>query len=154
MSTYTRAKKSTRRRKRPIRAKSTLSRYTKSRKTGFHGEAKEIIRKFDKAVNMMASEIAAFLRTQESKDVGFTYEGEKESVGRQSARRIIKMLNYGKRMGMKSCPRNADDLRHMRKVIGYVARHSKQRPSGDVRYTRWRYSLMNWGNDPLNIGSL
>jgi hypothetical protein len=37
----------------------------------------------------------------------------------------------------------------MRKVVGYVARHSKQRPDGDVTDTHWRWSLMNWGNDPL-----
>jgi hypothetical protein len=34
----------------------------------------------------------------------------------------------------------------MRKVVGYL--HRAQRPSGDVRETRWRYSLMNWGHDP------
>jgi hypothetical protein len=28
-------------------------------------------------------------------------------------------------------------------------RHLAQRPSGDVSDTRWRYSLMNWGHDPL-----
>jgi hypothetical protein len=24
-----------------------------------------------------------------------------------------------------------------------------QRPEGDVKETRWRFSLMNWGYDPL-----
>jgi hypothetical protein len=37
----------------------------------------------------------------------------------------------------------------MRKVIGYVHRHLKQRPKGDVAHRPWRYSLMNWGHDPL-----
>ena len=37
----------------------------------------------------------------------------------------------------------------MRKVVGYVHRHLAQRPGGDVRHTRWRWSLMNWGHDPL-----
>jgi hypothetical protein len=37
----------------------------------------------------------------------------------------------------------------MRKVLGYIKRHSAQRPSGDVTDTPWRYSLMNWGHDPL-----
>lgn len=40
------------------------------------------------------------------------------------------------------------DEAHMRKVVGYVHRHLAQRPSGDVRETRWRYSLTNWGHDP------
>jgi hypothetical protein len=42
-----------------------------------------------------------------------------------------------------------DDAAHMRKVVGYVRRHLAQRPSGDVTETPWRYSLMNWGHDPL-----
>jgi Protein of unknown function (DUF3140) len=37
----------------------------------------------------------------------------------------------------------------MRKVIGYVQRHTAPRPEGDVTQTRWRFSLMNWGHDPL-----
>ena len=37
----------------------------------------------------------------------------------------------------------------MRKVVGYVHRHLAQRPKGDVTETKWRYSLMNWGHDPL-----
>lgn len=37
----------------------------------------------------------------------------------------------------------------MRKVVGYVKRHLAQKPSGDVTDTAWRYSLMNWGHDPL-----
>jgi hypothetical protein len=36
----------------------------------------------------------------------------------------------------------------MRKVVGYVARHKAQRPENMVT-SRWRYSLMNWGHDPL-----
>lgn len=43
----------------------------------------------------------------------------------------------------------ANDCAHMKKVNGYVARHSAQRPDGDVSDTPWRYSLMNWGHDPL-----
>ena len=36
----------------------------------------------------------------------------------------------------------------MRKVVGYTKRHLAQRPSGDVKDSAWRYSLMNWGHDP------
>jgi Protein of unknown function (DUF3140) len=42
-----------------------------------------------------------------------------------------------------------DDYARMRKVVGYVHRHLAQRPKGDVTETKWRYSLMNWGHDPL-----
>ena len=38
----------------------------------------------------------------------------------------------------------------MRKVIGYVHRHTAQKPSHDaIEDSRWRHSLMNWGHDPL-----
>ena len=37
----------------------------------------------------------------------------------------------------------------MDKVVGYIHRHLAQRPDGDVEDTDWRYSLMNWGHDPL-----
>lgn len=100
-----------------------------------------IQRAFDRAVNMTAAEIEAWLQTGESKSVGMTRPGDKESVGRQSARKIIHILRKG--------PQGPADYQHMRKVAGYVKRHLAQRPQGDVRDTRWRYSLMNWGHDPL-----
>jgi hypothetical protein len=39
----------------------------------------------------------------------------------------------------------------MRKVVGYIRRHTKQGPpeKADTETSRWRYSLMNWGHDPL-----
>lgn len=38
----------------------------------------------------------------------------------------------------------------MEKVTGYVNRHLSQEPKKeDVETSRWRYSLMNWGHDPL-----
>ncbi len=38
----------------------------------------------------------------------------------------------------------------MRKVVGYVHRHLAQGgPQKDKEHSPWRYSLMNWGHDPL-----
>ena len=39
----------------------------------------------------------------------------------------------------------------MHKVHSYVSRHSAQGPQNkkDIETSRWRYSLMNWGHDPL-----
>ena len=43
-----------------------------------------------------------------------------------------------------------EDLAHMRKVHGHVRRQLAQRPrQEDVETAAWRYSLMNWGHDPL-----
>ena len=42
------------------------------------------------------------------------------------------------------------DFAHMRKVVGYVIRHRVPRPEQEtVEDSQWRYSLMNWGDDPL-----
>ena len=94
---------------------------------------------FSAAVNMTALELECWLKTDESKAVGQHQDGG-ESVGRESGRRIVKLL--------RQSDRSAPDEEHMRKVVGYLHRHLAQRPSGDVRETRWRYSLMNWGHDP------
>ena len=41
------------------------------------------------------------------------------------------------------------DLDHMNKVNGYIKRHKAQVPGSDIAESDWRYSLMNWGHDPL-----
>ena len=42
------------------------------------------------------------------------------------------------------------DQAHMAKAVGYVKRHLAQGgPQDDVEHSKWRYSLMNWGHDPL-----
>ena len=97
---------------------------------------------FDEAVNMSPAQLEKWLETDESTSVG-QKSGGTESVGHHSGRRIIQ-IKRTKVSGLSD-----SDYEHMRKVSGYVARHTKQRPDGDVTDTRWRYSLMNWGHDPL-----
>ncbi|MGA8211621.1 MAG: DUF3140 domain-containing protein [Nocardioidaceae bacterium] len=92
------------------------------------------------AVNMTAGDLETWLETDESRSVG---QGDGESTGHRSGRRIAAILRT------KKADLADDDAAHMRKVIGYVRRHLAQRPSGDVTDTAWRYSLMNWGHDPL-----
>ena len=98
---------------------------------------------FGTAVNMSASEIEDWLNTDESRKVGFKgADGKaKESVGHASGRRIVQILRTTQ-TGLTE-----DDYAHMRNVVGFVKRHSAQRPS-NVYTSRWRYSLMNWGHDP------
>lgn len=106
-------------------------------------DKKRIRQDFDEAVNMAPAELERWLKTDESREVGRTREGESESVGHQSGGRIVEIKHK------KAGDVDDDDLAHMKKVTGYVHRHIKQRPEGDVTETRWRYSLMNWGHDPL-----
>jgi hypothetical protein len=98
---------------------------------------------FGQAVNMTAGEIVKWLETDESRSVGFTRRCESESVGRQSGRRIAAILRTRREELTES------DYAQMRRTTGFIKRHLAQRPAGDITYTRWRYSLMNWGCDPL-----
>ena len=103
----------------------------------------EIRRDFDAAVNMAPAEMERWLETDESKEVGWVRSGDIESIGHQSGRRIVEISRR------KVSELTADDYDHMRKVVGYIHRHLAQRPEGDISNTRWRYSLLNWGHDPL-----
>jgi hypothetical protein len=106
-------------------------------------EEREIRRAFEALVNLEPAELRAWLETPESHKVGMVRRGETESVGRQSARKILAIQ-------AKPVPDLTEaDYRHMKKVIGYCRRHLAQRPWGSVTDTRWRWSLMNWGHDPL-----
>ncbi|WIE66455.1 DUF3140 domain-containing protein [Curtobacterium sp. MCLR17_036] len=97
---------------------------------------------FDAAVNMTATELRHWLDTDESKQVGQKPSGGGESTGHESGRHIVRIL------GKKQAELTDADRAHMRKVVGYVARHAAQRPDGDVHDSHWRWSLMNWGHDP------
>ena len=100
---------------------------------------------FAEAVNMTAEALEEWLRTPESRAVGWKgRDGNRaESVGHASGRRIVEILRTPKSELTK------DDFEHMRKVVGFTRRHLAQRPDNCVT-SRWRYSLMNWGHDPLN----
>ncbi|MDV7241977.1 MULTISPECIES: DUF3140 domain-containing protein [Rhodococcus] len=102
----------------------------------------ETWKEFRDAVNMTPGELEKWLETEESKSVG-QKSGGGESTGHASGRRIVEVTRT------KKSDLDEDDYEHMRRVVGYVHRHLAQRPSGDIRDTHWRYSLMNWGHDPL-----
>jgi hypothetical protein len=110
----------------------------------------ETYRTFSEVVNMTSRELQRWLETDSSKSVGVaggeTKSGadRNESVGHESGRRIVEITSK------KEAELSADDYDHMRKVVGYVHRHLAQRPEKEaVEDSRWRYSLMNWGHDPL-----
>ena len=107
-------------------------------------ETDTIRKDFGEAVNMSPADLEKWLASEHSQEVGWPKDrGGKESVGHHSGRRIIEIKRK------KKADLTEDDYEHMRKVVGYVHRHMAQRPEGDVSETPWRYSLMNWGHDPL-----
>ncbi|MDT0382181.1 DUF3140 domain-containing protein [Streptomyces sp. DSM 42041] len=105
-------------------------------------ERQEAWRGFRDKVNLTPTELERWLEEPESKSSGQSEEGG-ESTGHRSGRRIAEIQR------MRKDDLGEDDYAHMRKVVGYIDRHLAQRPAGDVRETTWRYSLMNWGHDPL-----
>lgn len=106
-------------------------------------DREEIYTDFNDAVNMAPQELEDFLKTDESKQVGCTKDGEDEAVGHQSGARIVEIKRT------KKADLTDDDYAHMRKVVGYVHRHSAQGgPAENKEHSPWRYSLMNWGHDP------
>ncbi len=110
-------------------------------------DKKQVRADFAKAVNMTPAALGTWLDTDNSKAVGWKGEdgqGAGESVGHKEGRRIVELK------GKKQADLTDDDYAHMKKVVGYVARHTAQGgPAHDKDHSRWRYSLMNWGHDPL-----
>src|SRR5215210_660467 len=99
---------------------------------------------FAGAVNMSPAELADWLACKESRGVGWRGRDGSlaESVGHASGRRIVAILRTDRRDLTEA------DYLHMRKVVGFVRRHLAQEPANPAT-SRWRYSLMNWGHDPL-----
>ncbi|KQR87748.1 DUF3140 domain-containing protein [Sphingomonas sp. Leaf343] len=96
-----------------------------------------IHRDFDKAVNMTPAALEKWLATDESRSVG-------TGVGHDEGKRIV-AIRHKKKAELTDA-----DYDHMRKVVGYVHRHLAQKGSADDKeHSAWRYSLMNWGHDPL-----
>jgi len=96
---------------------------------------------FHAAVNMDADELEEWLATEQSHQVG-QKAGGGEAIGHASGRRIVAILRT-------PAEELADaDYAHMRKVVGFIRRHRAQEPA-NILTSRWRYSLMNWGHDPL-----
>lgn len=111
-------------------------------RSGTAPEVAEVWDAWREAVTMTPAQLERWLATDESRSVGDTH-GDGESTGHASGRRIVQIMRAHK------TDLTADDASHMRTVVGYVHRHLAQRPDGDVTDTPWRWSLMNWGHDPL-----
>jgi hypothetical protein len=102
---------------------------------------------FHEAVNMTPTALESWLGTEESQEVGWKGpdgKGDGESIGHKQGGRIVQILRK------KKAELTDEDFAEMKKVVGYVHRHlAEGGPKEDVEHSRWRYSLMNWGHDPL-----
>lgn len=105
-------------------------------------EREETWNDFRELVNMTPADLEKRPASDVARHAGQHQDGG-ESTGHASGRRIVAIVRTGKG------DLTDDDYQHMRKAVGYVRSHLAQRPSGNVRDTRWRYSLVNRGHDPL-----
>jgi hypothetical protein len=99
----------------------------------------EIYLEFKTAVNMTPAQLEKWLKTDESRAVGWD-SGDGESIGHKSGEHIIKILQKSKASLSEA------DYKHMQKVNGYVKRHMAQRPEHPEN-SNWEYSLKNWGHN-------
>jgi hypothetical protein len=102
-------------------------------------QKEEIYQEFKDAVNMTAAALEKWLKTEESKKVGWD-SGDGESIGHKSGEHIIDILNKKKQQLTEP------DYKHMQKVNGYVKRHMAQKPD-HPKDSNWDFSLKNWGHD-------
>ncbi|ORY89140.1 hypothetical protein BCR35DRAFT_300968 [Leucosporidium creatinivorum] len=114
----------------------------------------QVIEEFQSYVNMTPEELEEWLETEESQTAGWSASGEGEAVGHQSGRKIIEIL----RKNPKGKPDDYDeeDIKHMRKVAAYCARHlaqeghlKEQLSEEELEEKKSTRSLKNWGHDPL-----
>ena len=109
-------------------------------------ERDDVYKEFNDKVNMPPKELDEWLQTDESKDAGWHQEKGDESTGHMMGRKINDIRDK------KKADLSDDDYGDMKKVVGYIARHTKQRPDksdDELKDMTWTHSLKNWGHDPL-----
>lgn len=117
----------------------------------------ETIAYFNDIVNMTADELKAWIETDESKTAGWTGGDEGgETVGHESARKIIKILESNPDKDPKKY--NEDDIAHIHKVAAYCKRHLAQeahmvndKSEEELEKSKSHKSLKNWGHDSLKV---
>ncbi|CAN8096928.1 unnamed protein product [Discula destructiva] len=115
----------------------------------------QVISEFNEYVNMTASELEKWLKSDDSNSAGWAKDGgEGESVGHNSGRKIVEILKSNPDKNPDGY--TEDQLAHMRKVASYCKRHLAQESAGnqskdaeDVKKTQSYISLKNWGHDFL-----
>ncbi|KAG9499191.1 hypothetical protein J7337_010010 [Fusarium musae] len=115
----------------------------------------EVIQEFNEVVNMTASELEKWLKSDDSNSAGWPKEDENgETVGHDSGRKIVEILKENPK---KEPEKYTDEqVEHMRKVVSYCKRHLAQETKAnnnkspeEVKKTKSYSSLKNWGHDFL-----
>ncbi|PWN90567.1 hypothetical protein FA10DRAFT_267020 [Acaromyces ingoldii] len=112
----------------------------------------EVIEEFNELVNMSASELEKWLKTDSSESSGWG-DGD-ETVGHESGRKIVDILKRNPKKDPSKY--TEEDIAHMRKVVSYNKRHLAQeekmkdtKSKEELEQSKSVRSLRNWGHDPL-----
>lgn len=116
---------------------------------------KDVIAEFNEYVNMTASELEKWLKSEESSEAGWRKDGgDGKSVGQDSGEKIIEILKANPNKDPEKY--TEDQIQHMRKVASYCKRHLAQESGSleekdpeEAKKTKSYISLKNWGHDPL-----
>lgn len=84
----------------------------------------DVIREFNELVNMTASELEKWLKSDDSTSSGWTNGDSGETVGHNSGTKIVDILK--RNPDKKKDKYTEDDIEHMRKVVSYNKRHLAQ----------------------------
>lgn len=113
----------------------------------------DTLKEYKDLVNMTKAQLKKWLASEESQSVGIkkntssekkTSSGGSESTGHESGKMILALMDK------TTSKYTDDDYSQMSRTTAYIKRHLAQKPSKeDITTSRWRYSLMNWGHDPL-----
>ncbi|KUJ24654.1 uncharacterized protein LY89DRAFT_745616 [Mollisia scopiformis] len=108
-----------------------------------------VIQEFNELVNMSASELEQWLKSEDSTSSGWSKDdGSGETVGHDSGRKIIEILKKNPKKDPEGYEQ--DDIDHMRKVVAYCKRHLAQEEKAKKDTDSKSYkSLKNWGHDAL-----
>ncbi|GAA6061205.1 hypothetical protein JCM10212_001526 [Sporobolomyces blumeae] len=116
----------------------------------------QVIEEFQELVNMTPDELKDWLETSGSQESGWSKDGGgkvekgKESVGHESGRKIIDIIERNPKGDPDAY--TEEDLGHMRKVVAYIKRHSAQEAGIKDENSKSVKSMRNWGRDPLKEG--
>jgi hypothetical protein len=95
---------------------------------------------------MSAKELQDWLGSDESAGSGWAKNGGTETIGHESGRKIVAILD--KNPEKDPSKYDQDDIDHMRKVVAYCKRHLAQEEKAKRDEDSKSYkSLKNWGHD-------
>lgn len=80
-------------------------------------DSKDVIREFNECVNMTAKELEDWLKSDDSNSAGWPKDGDGESVGHDSGRKIVEILKENPKG--EADKYTEDQVSHMRKVVSY-----------------------------------